>query len=221
MDDSTYNLWLKYLFDHDESNGNWHFLDDDEFELFENELDDESTIELIKKTLDNYMTDVDHYSDWQIALGIEFIFNNSLSNFSFSIMSSVVELEKRMQVIDVMSNLFEDCFDRRCEAVVGHLSEGGNALNNTCFMMWDANPITYNEENSEKNTIYSKLTNVMERSLYLTNIACVESGLHSLGHMVSYYSETEKVIQNFIAKTKIKDPRVIGYAKAAKTGCIN
>ena len=221
MDDSIYNRWLKYLFDRDESIGNWHFLEDKEFELFESKLDDDLIIDLIKRTLDNYLIDVDHYSDWQIALGIEFIFNNSLSNYAFSITNSIVDLGKRMQAIEAIGILYEKCFARRCNEVLGHLSEEGNALNGTCYMLWDTTPITYNEGNPEKDTIYSTLAEVMERSLYLSNIACVESGLHGLGHMGQYYPEAERIIQKFIDKTEINDSRIIGYANAAKTGCIN
>ena len=221
MDDATYNLWLSYLFDRDESSGNWHFFDDEEFELFESKLDDKLILSLIKRTLDNYLIDIDHYSDWQIALGIEFIFNNSLSNYAFSITNNVVDLDMRMNVIKAMNTLFENCFAKRCNQVLGHLSEEGNPLNATCYMLWDATPITYNEGNPEKDTIYSTLADVMERSLYLSNIACVESGLHGLGHMTHYYPEAEKIIQNFINETKITDSRVLGYAEAAKTGCIN
>lgn len=87
-------------------------------------------------------------------------------------------------------------------------------------MVWDATPLTYCEQTLEKNEIYSAVAEVMEYSLSLDNIACVESGLHGLGHLGLYYDNAPKIVRKFVSSRKVTDKRLIAYAKQAEKGCV-
>ena len=56
--------------------------------------------------------------------------------------------------------------------------------------------------------------------MYLQNLACIESGLHGLGHLAHQYPEiVEPIIETFL-QTQNLNPVLIDYAQHAKTGMI-
>lgn len=69
---------------------------------------------------------------------------------------------------------------------------------------------------------YQAIVSVMERSLYLNNPACVESGLHGLGELVTFQPKlAQPVIDRFLQKAGRKhSAQLINYAHAAYTGMI-
>ena len=85
-------------------------------------------------------------------------------------------------------------------------------------MLWDTTPLTYCEQTPEKKEIYAAVAEVMEYSLSLDNIACIESGLHGLGHLELYYDEAPKIVRKFIESQKVRDERLIAYAEQAEQG---
>lgn len=215
--DEEYQYWLEYLFDRDESLGDWRF------SLWEDYEPDELSIVLFTtRMFENFRTDVCPYSDWQIAMGVDYIFNNSCSNFVFAIRDSAVDIELRVKAIEAMKNLYIDCFDTRCDSVLGHLSEQGNSLNYLCYMLWDATALSYCEDMgaNDANAIYRSIASVMECSIGLNNIACVEGGLHGLGHLSSYYPKAGSIIGRFRKNTTIRNKKLLNYAKQAESGCI-
>jgi len=61
----------------------------------------------------------------------------------------------------------------------------------------------------------------MEAALYLPNDACVESGLHGLGHRFHQdKARAPEIIDKFLSKTKSLRPELRQYALNAKTGRI-
>lgn len=211
-----YQEFIRFLFNQEESKEDWRF----DFDIEEPELSDEETIEFITRLLKSYATDLSAYSDRQLGMGMEYIFNNSFSNLSFVIREGSVNIEKRLTAIRALKNFFKDCLNERCIKSLGHLSEEGNQLNHFCYMLWDTTPLMYCEESPEKDTIYSVLVEVMEYSLSLSNIACIESGLHGLGHLEFYYPKAAASIRRFIDSNKNLDERLITYATYAEKGQI-
>ncbi len=75
--------------------------------------------------------------------------------------------------------------------------------------------------NAENKGYYKAIAQVMKQSLYLSNPACVESGLHGLGHMVfSQPNIAEPIIEEFLKNSKTGNKHLIEYARAARTGMI-
>ena len=74
---------------------------------------------------------------------------------------------------------------------------------------------------NETGAYYGAIASVMESCLYLDNPACVESGLHGLGHMATFQAEIAvPIIDRFLKKAKKLDAHLLGYAKSARTGMI-
>lgn len=207
-----YQEFIKYLFDRQESKGDWRF----DFELVEPKLTGDEVVDFVKCMLENYERDLINYSDWQLGLGIEYIFNHFQSDFSYFLRDGPSSVEKRVEAIHALKVFFEKCLNVRCKEALGHLSEPGNRLNYLCYMFWDITPLTYCEnikETKEKNEIYFAVAEVMEFSLSLNNIACIESGLHGLKDLGLDYKEASHILKSFIKNNDKVDKRLIEYAK--------
>ncbi len=174
----------------------------------------------VERMLENYESDLASYSDWQLGLGMDYIFNNCCSDLSFFLRDGPSGIEDRVAAIKALKVFFEQCLNVRCDKSLGHLSEPGNQLNVFCYMIWDITPLTYCEQNDDKNTIYSAVAEVMEFSLALDNIACIESGLHGLGHLQLYYEKAPVIVRKFIDSNGSSDQRLMEYAKLAVQGLV-
>lgn len=214
MNDVTYEEWIQFLFNHVESEGDWRF------EMDAITEDAEKVVAFTTRLFHNIEKDTAPYSDWQVALGTDYLFNNGFSSFPFYLRDGPAPLDKRLECIFSIRFLYGQCYAKRCLPVLGHLSEEGNPLNETCYMLWDITPLNYCEGQKDREAIYGALLPVLESSLYLSNIACIESGLHGLGHLVHYEPQAAEVIRKFIAQYSGENADLLHYAKCAETGCI-
>ncbi|MBX2874836.1 MAG: hypothetical protein KTR30_22120 [Saprospiraceae bacterium] len=212
----SYTSFLKFLFEHQESTEDWRF----ELYLEEPQISKRELVKYLIRMFENYESDVAHYSDWQIAKGLEYIFNNTFSDWVFALREGPAPLEDRIMAIQGLKTIFSQCFEKRCAPSLGHYSEEGNPLNFICYMLWDISPLAYCEDIQDKEALYQAVTEVMEYSLQLNNKACVESGLHGLGHLVMFYPRASRMIERNIRRFRRIDPRLRSYAKNAMTGCI-
>jgi hypothetical protein len=166
--------------------------------------------------LENYESDLAKYSDWQLNLGLSYVFYNHCSDWSYFLLDAPAHIENRVAAIRALKVLFQKCLNIRCSQTLGHLSEKGSQLNDFCYMLWDITPLTFCEQIKEKNEIYAAVAEVMEFSLSLDNIACIESGFHGLGHLSSDYKKAAEIIRRFIETQHHIDKRLIEYAKKAE-----
>ena len=210
-----YQTFIQYLFDREESSADWRF----ELDLEEPDLSAEEKVELVKRMLESYQQDLAGYSNWQLGMGLEYIFNNSFSDLVFCLREGPVSLDKRSAAIRALKGIFGECLNHRCEKTLGHLSEEGNQLNHFCYMLWDTTPLTYCQGIDNGDEIYAAVADVMQFSLSLDNIACIESGLHGLGHIGIYYPPAAQIVRQFLQTTKQTDQRLLAYAGNAESGC--
>jgi len=214
--DDKYQTFLAYLFERDESRGDWRFgLDDDEPELTGDEV-----VMFVQRMLKNYAFELVDYSDWQLGLGVEYVFNNTFSDLVFFLRDGPSPIEQRVAAIRALKVFFSQCLDRRCMPVLCHQSEAGNQLNHFCYMLWDTTPLAYCKGIADAPQIYVAVAEVMAHSLTLDNIACIESGLHGLGHLRPYYADAARIVRNFLDNTNVTDARLIEYASHAEKGCV-
>jgi hypothetical protein len=186
--------------------------------------------------------DLKPYSDDQIGLGLNFIFNNSCSNMTHDFKAADVPFDRKIKALNNLFALFRDVLNPRCPEVLSAFSQATlSKLNFICYMFWDVSPLSsayglsfteaksktkaeekpYKLSKLENYNYYAAIANVMERCLYLSSPACVESGLHGLGHMVYDYPKIAvPIIDNFLKKSKSKNGDLINYAKMARTGVI-
>jgi hypothetical protein len=79
----------------------------------------------------------------------------------------------------------------------------------------------FQNKDAETSGYYEAIANVMSRCLELSNPACVESGLHGLGHLATFQSAIAVPIIDSYLKNRKKQPEaLVNYAKMARTGMI-
>jgi hypothetical protein len=160
------------------------------------------------------------YSEDQIGLGLNYIFNNCCSNMTHYFKDADVGFERRRQALGNLFLLFRDVLNPLCLEV---LSAGAQVrvsrLNMFCYMFWDITPLSVCWEGDEGRAYYEAIAGVMERCLYLKNIACVESGLHGLGHLMYSHPDIAKpIVERFLAGGGVKNEVLMGYAVLAADG---
>lgn len=211
-----YQEFVQFLFNRNELEGDWRF----DINLVEPDLSAEETVEFIQRMLENCESELSGYSNWQLGLGMTYIFNNSCSDLSFKLRDGPVDIQKRIDAILSLKTFFKEYLNKRCVRSLSHLSEEGNELNGFCYMLWDITPLAYCERMPDKNEIYTAIAKVMKYSLSLDNIACIESGLHGLGHLKMYYNDASNIVRKYINSQGNIESRLLTYAKNAEQGSV-
>ena len=79
----------------------------------------------------------------------------------------------------------------------------------------------YQNMDAETKGYYEAIADVMHNSLALNNPACVESGLHGLGHTATFLPDIAvPIIDIFLKNTEHKNKDLLNYAETAQTGMI-
>jgi len=211
-----YQEFVNFLFERNELEGDWRF----DINSIEPVLSAEETVDFIQRMLESYESDLSGYSDWQLGLGMTYIFNNSFSDLSFKLRDGPVDIKKRVNAILSLKNFFKECLNKRCLRSLSHLSQEGNELNGFCYMLWDTTPLAYCERTPQKHEIYTAIADVMKYSLSLDNIACIESGLHGLGHINMYHNDASDIVRKFINSQGNIESGLLDYAKSAEYGSV-
>lgn len=124
---------------------------------------------------------------------------------------------ERARCIAAIFTLFERYLCGACEARLSHLERGPGPArepDGICYMWWDLFPLGRDPRVDEA------LLDVMERCLDLPSIACVESGLHGLGHWHARTpARVEAIIDGWLARARPEGP-LADYARAARAGCV-
>jgi len=213
-----YAEWLRYLFDRPPAPEAWYFdLDIPSFDAEPLEL-----AELIAATFAHCGRDLAPYSDEQLDHGLRYILDNGCSDAVFALKSDDVPMALRLGAISSLKHLYADIFEHRCVPVLAHLDEpGGNGLTYICYMLWDITPLGYWENQKEKTVFYDAVCEALDYAVRSANLACVESGLHGLGHIHHDYPErVEEIIDAFLARGAAGSPALQQYAQLARTGYV-
>jgi hypothetical protein len=172
----------------------------------------EQKVMLIGETFLRCGVDLARFTDRQVCNGLNYMFNNSISDTVYLLCQKGVAEELRINAVRQMKHLYRDCFAKRCSSSLCHLSESAGPLNGCCYMLWDVSPLT---------SWQSVVLEVMEDALYVPHDACIESALHGLGHR--YFNDETRVteiIDRFLNKTKGLRPELREYARKARQGMI-
>ncbi len=213
---NSYTYFRKYLFGDLEASEEGYT----DYYIRSPRISKQELVKYLIQLFDNYETDMAHYSDSQIAEGIKYIFDSSYSDWVFALRQGPAPLEDRLQAILGLKNIFSQCFEKRCVPNLANCNEEGNPLNDICYMLWENTPLTNCKYLRDKEALYQAIAEVMEFSLKLDNKACIESGLHGLGHLVSFYPKASRLIERNIRRFRKIDPRLRSYAKYAMKGQI-
>ena len=215
---SNYQKQLAYIFDRDTTTEEaWYNLPEEgDVEIYS----DREEFEFIEQLFLNCANDLKPFSNDQIGLGLNYIFNNACSNMVHSFRDAEVTFERRDTALRTLFILFRDVLNPRCEAISSHHSQAKlSQINYICYMFWDVTSLSYWKNHDTKH--YKTIAEVMQNCLTLSSPSCVESGLHGLGHLAfSYPDIAVPIIDDFLKKNKKLDPKLADYAKAARTGMI-
>ncbi|MEY4905465.1 MAG: hypothetical protein RLZZ292_3280 [Bacteroidota bacterium] len=219
---TLYQRQLQYIFNHPVTEPAWYWTDFWEEGVFEN--DPMCSFLFIETLLQNAKEDLSPFSDGQIGLGLNYIFNNCCSNLADDFKVADVPVERKVAAIKSLFGLFRDVLNPRCHKVLSAFSKDAIApLSYICYMFWDITPIAIwnNVPSKEGKAYYEAIAFVMQECLYLSNPACVESALHGLGHLVGTQTAIAKpIIENYLKNKKNKNVTLKNYAEMALTGTI-
>lgn len=223
---ANFSAQIEYVFQRPVREQAWYWEiqeegDDDVF----NADDPLTAFEFIEQLCQNPGIILKPYTDDQVGLGLEFIFNNACSNLTHSFKAAAVEHHRKVEALRSLSKLFKEVLEPRCasETQAGSNIKAG-VLPSICYMFWDVCPLSghwSDVSKAERRDYYEAVAEVMAKCLKSSNLACVESGLHGLGHMVAEYPVVAEPILDQYLKNSGKIPSaVLNYAKAARTGNI-
>jgi hypothetical protein len=218
-----YEQQLHFIFSRPVSLPAWYWTSrPDEEDVFGE--DPFTAFEFIEKLCQQPWSDLAPYSDDQVALGLEFIFNNSCSNLACDFKSAEVPFQRREQALRDIFVLFRDVFNPRCAVRASAGAQGPSPkINAICYMFWDVCPLStfFGAVDHQSTACYKAIASVMERCLSLDNPACVESGLHGLGHMAFFLPDIAvPIIDRYLKRKNNENTALVQYAKAARTGMI-
>lgn len=210
--------WVRQVFDHpvpENSSEAWYWNDDGDAS-WNYSSESARVVSYLGQLVGNAERLLLSYSDGQVAQGLEYLNNNSLSNYIFALMDLEVAWPDRRRSIQAIYVVFERVFNQRCSAQLSHTRTASdppaNPLNGACYMWWDTCPlhgqaaISAEEDfvlDSEElvdpgpridpyaSELEAEILKILERTLALDNIACQEAALHGLGHR--HYKHPEQV----------------------------
>jgi hypothetical protein len=138
---TLYQTQLQYIFNRPVTEPAWYWTPREEEECL---FDDSpmQAFEFIENLCKQPKIDLSPYTDDQIALGFNFIFNGSCSNFCHGFKEASVLIERKIAAIHSLFNIFKEVLNERCVAdTSAHNQVILSKLNNFCYMFWDESPL--------------------------------------------------------------------------------
>jgi len=210
-----YPLWIAHVFEHPSQQPDWHLHEDAPFSVSDAEF-----VWLFTQTMKRAGTDLIRFDDRQVSSGLNYIFNNSCSNYVFQLLDGDLPKEVKSSALLSIQRLYADCLAPRCHRVLAQ-EPGATALNSFCYMLWEETPLIYWEGRADKEYFYAAILEVLTFVLHSPNIACQESALHGLGHL--HYraaKQVEAIVTSFLRENRSLRPELLDYAKRARAGYI-
>jgi len=226
----SFETWIEWVFDHPPGPPGapgWYWsLDADTWSD-----SPEVTLRFLTRLFENPAAALTRYSDVQIEQGLWFLTNNSAWEILCVLWDTTLPRDERERGIRSMYSLFDKLFARRCTEYLCHTETSQNSraedvspLNGSCYMWWDnvsgfrraGNAPAGAEDARQLDVVFLE---TMRRILDLNSIACIESGLHGLGHWVYRQREpVERVISDFLDRNPKLPAALAEYAHHAAVG---
>jgi hypothetical protein len=230
--DISFEAWISHIFDHDDPD--WHW--DMDVPLWDYEAEPKRTLEILNRLFEAPEFLVAQFTPNQIGAGLNFLVNNSCSNYAFVLLNHSLPIEDRTRCLKNIATMYETVLAKICMRTAHHNEQtwppAHTRADSLCFMFWDAFPMyshTRNHhgqplkviENEEDNSkIEAACLDAMERTLAIDHIACQEGALHGLGHWQMFYPErVVPIIDRYLASSHAQ-PELTNYAQSARTGSV-
>jgi len=163
-----------------------------------------------------------YFSDAQIAQGLDYIINNAAGDLLAAIRERTLPLADRLRCARSIQGIYDRLFAPRCTPHLSHRNRGEmpvGPLNGVCYMWWDTVPCLATPDDPDHAAMDEAMVAVWRHALSLPSIACQESALHGLGHWADK-GAVASVVDAYLAAGETRDPALIAYAKAARSGCV-
>jgi hypothetical protein len=218
-DDITFREWVKFVFDHAESEGAWYNLDNRvSWDARARPL---LTIQYMTNLFTNADAPLSQFSNLQLRHGLWYIADIACSNHTQVLidLDNSVPMADRVKCIHSMFTLFEALFARRCAQHLFYQGSSDNPLNLICDMWWDlvgGYGWAIHPAWSDMNDAFlSTLTKILE----LDSVACRGSALHGLGHWQTHCRvRVWKIVTKFLKHHPEIDPNLRKFALDARSG---
>ena len=229
-DSATFDKWLKWVFDHpvaDRKREEWWWT-----KPYAREggswLDRPpiTALTFVTRLFENPVGHLSRYSDAQIDQGLWFIVHTANSKHFEWLIDGRIDLALRKRCIRSFENLSRALFAPRCSDEVIH---GTKPLDSICYMLWDL--AIHNADRIQDNPdgTYSRIrdaeidkesVNTLARIIAIPSIACQQSALHGLGHLVHDACLGADIIQNYLDDHQNLRSDIRKYAQQALLGKI-
>jgi hypothetical protein len=161
-------------------------------------------LEYVARLFENPCGYLSGYSDEQIGQGIYIVVSQSCSDHFSFIAGGDVDLALRKRCIRSLENLSRELFAPRCSENVWIYTK---PLNQTCDLLWDL--VVYGTNSTDWNSdgvrwgvrnpeIDEEVLDTLSRIVAIPNVACQQSALHGLGHLVDFAGLGSTVIQRYL-----------------------
>src|SRR5688572_14808109 len=160
-------------------------------------------------------------SDEEIGVGLWSVLDSGGAGTALALNDATLPLDARIAGVHSIRTLYRELFVPRCGERLGHLSEQDGRLEMICYMFWDVACFGGPPGDREGNLFEDAVLDVLEDVLAIEHAACQESAIHGLGHRIGRHPErAPAILDRWLTAGRERDPRLWGYASAARTGCI-
>lgn len=217
LTEPTFEDWVALVFDHEVTDPEWYWDDDDEAW----NLPAEMLVQYLTRLFQEPLPALDQYSDAQLNQGFWFLVGCG-SDCMHALFDARVAIADRLDCVKAIGTLFEKLIAVRCSPHLSHLDEAqANPLNGVCYMWWDIFPTWGRPGDPLQKELDHEILSLLARKLVIPAVACQESALHGLGHWhISYSTEIRLIVTDFLEKSSSMRSELRSYAKAAKAGCV-
>ena len=181
-------------------------------------LEESLVLDYIDKSLND--SSIHHlFTPKQIGIGLNIIYSNCCSDYSFSYLNFSDE-KRIISSIKNLNSLYKNFFEKYCHRPVKSIGEvSDKRLDYVCYMFWDIFVLYPKAKDITKKVIEASV-DLMAKQLSSKNDNVLVSALHGLGHWADDCPEIESIITKWLKAPTTTNPVIQDYAEAAKTGYI-
>jgi hypothetical protein len=219
LDPALYQAALRYLFDRpvpqtpEEDAWFWH-IDEPGFDATPLEWTRIQTV-----LFANAARDLAPYDDDQVALGLNYVMSNAVSDVPYAATDTTVPLEDAMRMMAAMPALWQHCIGPRLQGIQAPIGSAQGRLAGVAYIWFDVWP-TFRLM-SEVPEWHAALVQVFRHML---NLPCREvqiAALHGIGHNIGDAGDTmEVLVDDFLRRLDPADEELKAYALAARAGAV-
>jgi hypothetical protein len=207
----SFEEWVESIFRHPVAEPSWWW-NENEIRPLDPEIAPNLAIDFLIRLFETG-TELDPYSNDQVAQGLWFLLDSSCSNYMELLRNSSIPLPSRLRCLAAIVKLNREVFARRCRPIIEGIDE--EYLETTCYMLWDlSEALTPHSGDADMDeACLDTLIEVLEIPHHL----CQKSALHGLGHWSDTYSRVSVAIDEFLQRSDV--PRELRqYAVEASAG---